>query len=167
MMKILKKCWYSWKVWSFIFLLIILMIYKIVSVKTDSSNDYDNIKNRLNNKYNPVRMTDTVPEGVVEEDSNGNKKAEVIFYIKNHSKYDKEVTFLLYQQNSITLEDQLFDLEHVYICFDVNTKTEMENGVITIPGGETMRIHAEGIARDYSKVQISGTSPGVKVINID
>lgn len=43
----------------------------------------------------------------------------------------------------------------------------MENGVIKIPGGETMKIHAEGIARDHSKMQTSETSPGVKIIKLN
>ena len=47
----------------------------------------------------------------------------------------------------------------MYIYYDINTKVEMENGVITVPGGETMWINVEGIAKDYSKVQTSETSP--------
>lgn len=54
----------------------------------------------------------------------------------------------------------------MYIYYDINTKVEMENGVITVPGGETMWINVEGIARDYSKVQTSETSPITTANNI-
>lgn len=167
MLKILNKFWYSWKVWSFIILLIILMMFKIVSAEADSVHDYDRMKNSMNNRYNPVRMTDNAPEGVVDEDKNGRKKAEAVFYIKNHTNQNQKVTFLLYQHNVTTHEVELFNLEHVYTCFDANTKSEIENGVLTIPGGETMQIHVEGVARNYSKVQISEISPYVKIIKLN
>lgn len=135
---------------------------------------YSKMQDEINNEYVPVRLTDPdhIPVGNIYQDQDGRIKSRSLFSIQNNSNQEQSITFLLYQhyykieEDQLFVFDQLFDLEHVYTCNDSDTEVEMENGVIKISGGETMKIHVIGIARDCSKAQVSGTSPSVKIIKL-
>lgn len=161
----LKKNCYHWKVCCLIVLFIVLIIF--VKTEITSSRYYNKIQNEINNEYVPVKL-ESPPVGYIYQDIDGRIKSRSVFHIQNHSDQEQSITFLLYQPNYKTKqEDQLFDLEYVYIWLDVETDIEVETGIIKIPGGETMMISVNGIARDPSKVITTRSSPEIEVVKMD
>lgn len=156
---------YSWKVWCLIVLLLVFIL--LVKTEITSSRDYNILQNEISNEYAPVKLMNPVPAGGVYQDEEGRIKSGSYFHIQNDSDQEQSITFLLYQHNFKIREDQFFDLEHVYVCINTDTEIEIENGIIKIPGGKTMQIHVEGIARDPSKAMTSRGGSKVEVVKLD
>lgn len=139
----------------------------LVRTEKESSRNCSKIEDEINNEYVPVKIISAVPAGGVFQDKEGRLIAGSVFHVENNSDQEQSITFLLYQYNYKTKENQLFDIEHVYMYLHDHTKIEVENGVIKIPGGETMEIGIMGIPRDPSKVFTSRGSPKVEVVKLD
>lgn len=164
-MNTIKKYWYSKIVWPLIFLLIVIMIF--VRLEIDSYRNYETLYDEISNKYAPVRIETPIPPGYILQEEDGRKISFSTFHIKNYSKQEQKITFVLYQHYWKTQDYQLFNIDRVYVCHDIETKVEMENGVIEIPGGAEMWINVEGVARDPSNVVTSRSGPDVRVVVLD
>lgn len=138
-----------------------------MGTEIEASRDYKKTINEINNEYVPVKIKSSAPAGNVYEYEDERIIARAVFHIQNYSDQEQSISFLLYQHNYITNEDQLFNLEHVYICLVDGTEIEIENGVIKIPGGETMMLCVEGVPRDQSKVMTSRSAPEVEIVKLD
>lgn len=122
------------------------------------------IYNIIRNIYLPVRITSTRPPASGEIFNDGS--AWAFFDFKNYSRQEQKVYFLVYQHNFSTDEDQLFDIENMYLLDTACAEEEIENGVLKIPAGESRHMLIEAKAKDSSKVMSSRGAPNVEVVTL-
>ena len=120
------------------------------------------ICNDVRLEYEPVQIL-TKPKGRIYP----NGGAFVSFNIKNCSDYEQTVAFIVYQQNLVSGEKQLFIVEHVYNDYLFNNPKEIKDGVIKIPGDESCIVSIEAVAKDKQKILSSREGPNIKIVKLN
>ena len=142
--------------------ILICIILGLLLIKTELYIVVHKICNDVRLEYEPVQIL-TKPKGRIYP----NGGAFVSFNIKNCSDYEQTVAFIVYQQNLVSGEKQLFIVEHVYNDYLFNNPKEIKDGVIKIPGGESCIVSIEAVAKDKSKILSSREGPNVKIVKLN
>ena len=142
--------------------ILICIILGLLLIKTELYIVAHKICNDVRLEYEPVQIL-TKPKGRIYP----NGGAFVSFNIKNCSDYEQTVAFIVYQQNLVSGEKQLFIVEHVYNDYLFNNPKEIKDGVIKIPGGESCIVSIEAVAKDKSKILSSREGPNVKIVKLN
>ena len=142
--------------------ILICIIFVLLLIATELYIVAHKICNDVRLEYEPVQIL-TKPKGRIYP----NGGAFVSFNIKNCSDYEQTVAFIVYQQNLVSGEKQLFIVEHVYNDYLFNNPKEIKDGVIKIPGGESCIVSIEAVAKDKSKILSSREGPNVKIVKLN
>lgn len=140
----------------------ICIIWGLLLIEAELYLAAHKICNDVRLEYEPVQIL-TKPKGRIYP----NGGAFVSFNIKNCSDYEQTVAFIIYQQNWVSGEKQLFIVEHVYNDYLFNNPKEIKDGVIKIPGGESCIVSIEAVAKDKSKILSSREGPNVKIVKLN
>mgnify|MGYP007033843695 CR=1 FL=1 len=142
--------------------ILICIILGLLLIKTELYIVVHKICNDVRLEYEPVQIL-TKPKGMIYSDGG----AFVSFSIKNCSDYEQTVAFIIYQQNWVSGEKQLFIVEHVYNDHLFNNPKEIKDGVIKIPGDESCIVSIEAVAKDKQKILSSREGPNVKIVKLN
>ena len=142
--------------------ILICIILGLLLIKTELYIVVHKICNDVRLEYEPVQIL-TKPKGRIYP----NGGAFVSFNIKNCSDYEQTVAFIVYQQNLVSGEKQLFIVEHVYNDYLFNNPKEIKDGVIKIPGDESCIVSIEAVAKDKQKILSSREGPNVKIVKLN
>ena len=142
--------------------ILICIILAILLIETEIYMVAHKIYDKVRLEYEPVQIL-TKPKGMIYPDGG----AIVSFRIKNCSDYEQTVAFIIYQQNWVSGEKQLFIVEHVYNDHLFNNPKEIKDGVIKIQSGESCVVCIKAVAKDKSKILSSREGPNVKIVNLN